>query len=761
MGKTLVLAEKPSVGRDIARVLGAKGKGDGLIDGDKYVVSWAVGHLVTLCEPDELDPAWKKWRMDALPMLPETLRTKVIPKTKGQFAVLKKLLNDPEIDRVICATDSGREGELIFRYIYDQAKCKKPVDRLWISSMTDAAIREGFRALRPDADYDGLYESARCRSEADWLVGMNASRAYTLRYDVLLSIGRVQTPTLALLVQRDREIRAFVPKDYWEIRADFGDYEGLWLNPETRETRCFDEAKAKDIASEVKGKTGRVTENERELKRRPPPQLYDLTALQRDANRMLGLSAAKTLQIAQALYERHKLLTYPRTDSRYLPNDMKGRVAKVVNTLPEPWAGLAEPLRALEKLPASGRVYNDAKVSDHHALVPTGSYGALDKLSDVERKVFDMVVKRLLAVHFPDYEYQSVRMTTRVGEHDFRTTGSIPVKEGWKAVYRGENTKEKGEDAPLPGLPVGTERAVKSVKTKACKTKPPEPHTDGTLLQAMENAGRALEDETLRESMKDSGLGTPATRAAIIERLIEVGYAKRKGRAILSTDKGDKLISVAPEELTSPIVTGRWEKSLAVMARENDRQAMAQLSDRFMEGIRRFAAFLVEQAQTAAPDAAFEPEDRRGGRGGRRTPSVKNLDIACPVCGQGHVTENSKAFSCSRWREGCSLTIWKNCLESRGGPTLTAALVKLVIEKRRVAGSTGVITYEPGSLPAFEPNENAVVPEKRKSAAKKTAAKKTAARKKTDPSSAPKKRSRKAAAEDEQPIESLLDLLEE
>ncbi|MBR3503436.1 MAG: DNA topoisomerase 3 [Clostridia bacterium] len=761
MGKTLVLAEKPSVGRDIARVLGAKGKGDGFIDGADYVVSWAVGHLVTLCEPDELNPAWKKWTMDALPMLPEKLDTKVISKTRAQFAVLKKLLNDASVDRVICATDSGREGELIFRYIYDQAKCKKPVDRLWISSMTDAAIREGLRAMRPDSDYDGLYLSARCRSEADWLVGMNASRAYTLRYDALLSIGRVQTPTLALLVRRDREIAAFQPRDYWEIRADFGDYEGLWLDPETRETRCFDGDKAKAVAAAVKGRTGRVTENERELKRQPPPQLYDLTALQRDANRLMGLSAAKTLDIAQALYEKHKLITYPRTDSRYLPNDMKPRVAKVVGTLPEPWAALARPLRETPKLSASGRVYNDAKVSDHHALVPTGSYAALDKLSDAERRVFDMIAKRLIAVHYPDYEYQSARMTTRVGDHDFRTTGSIPVKEGWKAVYRGEETKEKAEAAPLPDLPVGTERTVKSAKVKACKTKPPEPHTDASLLQAMENAGRTLEDESLRESMKDSGLGTPATRAAIIERLIEVGYARRKGRAILSTEKGDRLISVAPEELTSPVVTGRWEKSLAVMARENDPAAMAQLSGRFMEGIRRFAAFLVEQAKTAAPDVAFEPEARRGGKGGRRkAPAVKDLDVTCPLCGQGHVTENSKAFSCSRWREGCNMTVWKNCLESRGGPTLTPALMKLIIEKREVAGSTGVIRYEPGRLPTFEPNEKAVIPEKKKSPAKKNAAKKTTARKKTDSSSTPKKRSRKSAAADEQPIESLLDLLE-
>ena len=727
MGKTLVLAEKPSVGRDIARVLGARGGGEGMIVGEEYVVSWAVGHLVTLCDPNELNPAWKKWSMDTLPMLPEALKTKVISKTRAQFSVLKKLLRDPEIDRVICATDSGREGELIFRYIYDQAGCRKPVDRLWISSMTDAAIREGFASLKPDSAYDGLYASARCRSEADWIIGMNASRAYTLRYDVLLSVGRVQTPTLALLVARDREIRAFTPRDYWEIRADFGDYTGLWIDPETKEMRCYDHDRAEEIAARVRGKEGVVTENERARKTQPPPQLYDLTSLQREANKLLGLSAAKTLEIAQALYEKHKLLTYPRTDSRYLPHDMIPKVAKTLNALPEPYAALVAPLREAGKFSTSGRMYNDSKVSDHHALVPTGSFAALNRLSETERRVFDMVVKRLIAAHYPDYEYLSVKLTTRVGADDFRTTGSVPLKEGWKAVYRSDKT-----DA-LPDLPVGTAHKVKGVKLKAQKTKPPEPHTDGTLLQAMENAGRALEDESLRESMKDSGLGTPATRAAIIERLVEVGYAKRKGRTILSTDKGEKLISIAPEELTSPIMTGKWEKSLAVMARENDESALDALSGRFMEGISRFAAFLVDQAKDAPQDVAFDPEERKKTRSGKsRASAVKNLDVPCPLCGEGHITENSKAFGCSRWREGCKLTLWKDCLVSRGGPVLTAALVKLIVEKREVAGSTGVITYAPGELPRFNPNENAVIPAPKKRASGKAEAagtKKTAAKK--------------------------------
>jgi len=703
MGKTLVVAEKPSVGRDIARALGVKSaeQTEGLIENEEYVISWAIGHLVALCDPDELNPEWKKWRMETLPMLPETLQTKVLPKTKKQFAILKKLLNSKEIDRVVCATDSGREGELIFRYIYNQAGCRKPVDRLWISSMTDAAIKEGFAGMKPASAYDGLYESARCRSEADWLIGMNASRAYTVKYDALLSVGRVQTPTLCLLVKRDREIRDFIPQDYWEIRANFGDYEGLWVNPESNDTRCMSEQQAREIEAAVKGKPARVAEYEKELKKQVPPLLYDLTSLQREANRQLGLSAAQTLKIAQSLYEKHKLITYPRTDSRYLTHDMPGKVKKAIESLSgEPVRSLAQQLLQAGPLSKSGRIYNDARVSDHHAIIPTGR-SMPSSLSPQEAAVFDMIARRLLAAHFPDYEYESAKATTVSEGHSFRSAGTRPVKLGWKEVYQDQQSKKKDAEQMLPELNVGDERMVKSVKVKALKTKPPEPHTDATLLSAMENAGRTLDDESLRESMKDSGLGTPATRAAIIERLIEVGYAKRRGKTITSTEKGEKLIDIAPEQLTSAELTGKWEKALAVMARETEREQMDQLSARFMDGIRKYAAFLVDEARTKEASVRFEQEER-GRAKGRKTSSVKNLDIICPICGQGRVTENSKAFSCSRWKEGCQLTIWKNCLESRGGPTLTPALIKLVIEKREVAGSTGVIRYTPGELPKFE-----------------------------------------------------------
>ena len=611
MGKKLIVAEKPSVGRDIARVVGAKGRGQGCLYGDRYIVTWAIGHLVSLCEPGEVDEQWVKWRKDALPMLPERIPLKVLPATKDQFNIIKSRMADPEVDSLICATDSAREGELIFRYIYQKAGCKKPVERLWISSMTDAAIRQGFENLKPASHYDALYESARCRSEADWLVGMNASRAFSLQYDALLSIGRVQTPTLNLIVKRDQEIEAFVPQDYWEIRANFGDYEGLWLDPETKQTRCTDEARAKAIRAEVSGQTGRVTESVRERKKTPPPQLFDLTSLQREANRKLGFSADKTLKVAQALYETHKLVTYPRTDSRYLPDDMKPKIAATLKKLPSPYA---EFVQAPEMNPDmhTRRFYDNSKISDHHAIVPTEKTANLAGLSPDERRLYDMIARRLVAAHYPSYEYESARVTTRVGTHDFRSNGAMPLIEGWRALYR-DDKPEKGADKepPLPRLNEGDERKVQRATVKACKTKPPQPHTDATLLNLMENAGRDIADEALREQMKSSGLGTPATRAATIERLIQVGYARRQGKTIVSTEKGRQLIAVVPEQIASAVTTGKWEKFLSDMASQQDGTLRGQKSARFMSGIRKFSIFLVDAARNAPASVHFEREPVR------------------------------------------------------------------------------------------------------------------------------------------------------
>lgn len=623
MPKKLIIAEKPSVARDIARVIGAKARGEGCLVGDQYIVTWAVGHLVSLSEPGETNPAWVKWNMAQLPMLPETIPLKVLPKTQSQFAVIKSLMHSPEVESLICATDSAREGELIFRYIYQMAGCHKPVERLWISSMTDAAIRQGFAELKPASCYDSLYASARCRSEADWLVGMNASRAFSLRYDAHLSIGRVQTPTLSLIVKRDLEIEHFVPQDYWEIRANFGDYEGLWVDPKTDKTRCMDEAQAKDIRAQVSGQTGTVSESTRERKKLPPPQLYDLTSLQREANRKLGFSADKTLKVAQALYETHKLVTYPRTDSRYLPDDMKPKIAATLRKLPEPYADFVNAPEMNLNMHWK-RFYDNSKISDHHAIVPTEKLADLSKLGPDERRLYDMIARRLIAAHYPSYEYESAKVITQVGEHRFKSTGAMPLVEGWKALYR-DDKPDKGADRepPLPRLEQGDARRVEKATVKACKTKPPAPHTDASILNLMENAGEDIEDEALREQMKASGLGTPATRAATIERLLQMGYARRRGKTIVSTEKGRQLIAVVPEDIASAVVTGKWEKYLSMLAGEKDAAECARKSERFMGSIRRFSAYLVESAKNGPADVQFEKEAPRQWSRARKSTGAK------------------------------------------------------------------------------------------------------------------------------------------
>lgn len=615
--KKLIVAEKPSVAKDIARVLGVKTRAEGFLYGDDYVVTWAIGHLVSLCEPGEVDERWQKWNMNDLPMLPSRIPLKALPATKSQFAIVKKLMNSEKIESIICATDSAREGELIFRYIYELAGCKKRVERLWISSMTDAAIRQGFADLKSADHYDALYESARCRSIADWMVGMNASRAFSLKYNAHLSIGRVQTPTLNLIVKRDLEIENFVPQDYWEVKANFGDYEGLWINPDLQESReetgekgkSNTRATSREQADRVKAETlkreAKVIESESEIKKLPPPQLFDLTTLQREANRKHGYSADKTLKLAQALYEKHKLLTYPRTDSRYLSDDMLPKIRKTLEKLPEPYAAYVS-APEMNRNMHSKRFYDNAKISDHHAIVPTEKLPNLSALTADERNIYDMVARRLIAAHYPAYEYEAARIITEANGHRFKSTGNAPVREGWKALYRSDKP-EKGE-AMLPRLEKGALRCVEKISIKANKTKPPQPHNDASILKMMENAGRDIEDEALREQMKDSGLGTPATRAAIIERLIQVGYARRSGKHLISTEKGRKLISVVPEQISSAVTTGKWEKALSAMAGFQDAELRGAKSARFLDGINKFSIFLVEAARTASAGVQFENE---------------------------------------------------------------------------------------------------------------------------------------------------------
>ena len=705
----VIIAEKPSVGRDIARVLGCRQSGEGFIAGEQYTVTWALGHLVTLCEPDEIDEKYKKWRMEDLPMLPEQLPTKVIPKTRKQFSVVKKLINGKDTERVICATDAGREGELIFYYIYTQSGCRKPVDRLWISSMTDEAIKEGFATLRPGSDYEGLRKSAVCRSEADWLVGMNASRAFTLRYDALLSVGRVQTPTLAILVRRRREIEAFKPVEYFTVTANFGDYSGQWFdeqaNDEKTAQRIDSREKASAIAQSVRNKPARVRSAVSEEKRELPPQLYDLTSLQRDANRLLGFTAEKTLKIAQSLYEKWKLLTYPRTDSRYLPMDMLPKLYQTLKALPEPYRSLEQGMERKEDghLYVSRRIFDNSKVSDHHALLPTSKTADLSKLPADERSLYDLVVRRMLAAFYPAHVYDALKVITDCEGHAFRSTGRTVRVPGWKALYqndspeqprRGKSKKNAEEEdaVSLPALQPGDERIVKKAEVQQAATKPPAPHTDASLLSAMEHAGRDIEDEQLRESMKGAGLGTPATRAAIIERLLQVGYARRQGRAIHATDKGVQLISIVPEEIASPETTGKWELALDEIAR-NQRD-----TQRFMDGIRRMTAFLVNFARESAPQVTFPEEMKRGRKGAKKTPAAHLVEGAqCPLCGKG-VQESERAFGCADWKNGCRFTLWKDSLSRVGGPILTQKIVQLLLKNGEVRGSTGTLRLLDGYL---------------------------------------------------------------
>ena len=699
MGKIVVVAEKPSVGRDIARVLGCRNNGDGCMVGEQYIVTWAVGHLVTLMEPDELDEKYKKWSFETLPILPETIPLKVIPNTKTQFTKVKKLINDKETDSLICATDAGREGELIFRYIYEKAGCKKPFQRLWISSMTDEAIREGFQAIRPGADYDGLYESARCRSKADWLVGMNASRAFTLKYDTLLSIGRVQTPTLAILVKRRKEIENFKPEGFCTLAADFGDYKGVYFSDKLEpDTHLKQKADAEKIAAEIKDQTGTVKQAETVRKYELPPQLYDLTSLQRDANRMLGFTADKTLKTAQSLYEKHKALTYPRTDSRYLPPDMIPRVVQTMKQLPDSYQLYVAGALPNGKLRVTKRTFDQTKVTDHHAIIPTARKADPSKFSEDERKLFDMVARRMLAAFYPACDYDATKIITQVGEHSFRTTGRVIVNNGWHDVPPMEKPpkakkKTKPDDeseSPLPPLQEGDTRQVKGSAIREDVTKPPAPHTDASLLAAMETAGKELDDEELARQMKGSGIGTPATRAAIIERLLHVGYAQRRGKTLLATDKGVKLIDVVPNELSSPELTGRWELAL------HDITDGKQDPERFMDGIARMSSFLVDYAKESSAAVVFPQEERTKGKGKTRI-SMKALSGAvCPVCGKGGLEASDRAFNCTE--RDCHCTIWKNCLMNGGGPELTDKLMLLLLEKKELQGSTGLLRLQEGRI---------------------------------------------------------------
>ncbi|MBA3421497.1 MAG: DNA topoisomerase 3 [Thermoleophilaceae bacterium] len=687
MAKTLVIAEKPSVGRDLAAALpgtftGSRDKSH--LVGDDYVISWAVGHLVGLAPPDDYDPKLKKWRFADLPILPEHF--KLVPndeRAKKQLSVLHRLMRDDDTDVIVNACDAGREGELIFAYVRDTANVDKPVQRLWLSSMTRAAIRDAFERLRPGEEMELLEAAARSRSEADWVVGMNATRAASIRlraaFDGAVSLGRVQTPTLALMVRREQEIRDFKPEPYWLVEGRFAAsgerlYNGRYLGGK----RLGSEDDAAAIVRDCHEQPGEITKLEKKEERERPQLLYDLTSLQRHANTRFGFSARRTLAAAQRLYEEHKAITYPRTSSRFLTGDLVGEIrptAELVGRDAPEYAAGARYVAGLEKLPL-GRVVNDAKVEDHHAIIPTRSEHDVGRMGEDERRVYDLVAKRFLAIFHPEAVYERTRVETTVAaQHVFRTSGRVMLEAGWRSVYgeeargpgEGSSDDDTGGDQLLPRLDHGESVETRSVEFLRKETQPPRRYSEASLLAAMETAGRDVEDAEVREAMKDSGIGTPATRAAIIERLIDVAYIEREGRALHATEKGMQVVGLlGSHPLTSAELTGDWERRLGLIEQGQDSRPA------FMQDIARFATDTVAEL-----DKLKDVKIERANLG------------PCPICGRD-VIENRKGYSCwSKEDPGCGFVVWKR----KAGKTLPPAVVKELMESVRRSREAG---EEPG-----------------------------------------------------------------
>lgn len=613
-----VLAEKPSVARDIAHVLGASAKGDGFLHGNGYVVTWAIGHLAALAQPHEINPTWKQWRRDTLPMLPGCWPLVVYEKTKHQFDVVKKILSSERISEIVCATDAGREGELIFRYIYEAADCGKPVRRLWISSLTPDAIRRGFENLKPGTDYDSLADAARGRSRADWLVGMNLSRAYSLTFNEELSVGRVQTPTLAMLVEREIAIRNFVVEEYLEVHATFGSvvskekYRGVWFRSKPEETRLpVDGVEAQMIVERTRTGKASVDSINSSTQRAAPPLLYDLTELQRHANRLFGFSAQKTLDAAQALYEKHKLISYPRTDSRHLSGDVAETLPRIVKAIEAPYRAKLAPGTGVR--PLGRKFVDDSRVTDHHAIIPTAMPPEKAPMSEDERAVYDLICRRLLSAWHDDHIWSVTTVISAIRNGNivdrYHTSGSLVQQIGWKVfdLSPGKAKKDKaGEDqASEQVLPTDLAKDqlldVMDIDSPKKKTRPPKRFTEATLLTAMETAGKTLDEKELSEAMKETGLGTPATRASIIEVLLKRGYIVREGKSLEATDKGIHLIEVVHPEVKSPAMTGQWEAYLKRIQRGE-----AQL-DPFLKGIEEYVRAVVGKSRQSPEKTVRQP----------------------------------------------------------------------------------------------------------------------------------------------------------
>ena len=653
--KSLVIAEKPSVARDIARVLGANQKNGGVLEGKKYVVTWALGHLITLADPEEYDKKYEKWEMSTLPMMPKDMKLVVIRQTGKQFSVVKTQLFRKDIEEIIIATDAGREGELVARWILEKAGCHKPIKRLWISSVTDKAIKEGFANLKDGHAYDNLYRAAVARAEADWLVGMNGTIALTCKYNAQLSCGRVQTPTLAMIARREEEIRQFTPKEYYGVSVETQDVKWTWRDEKTKSFRTFSREKAEEIRRKTETASLEVTRIEEKTKKSMAPGLYDLTTLQREANQKYGFSAKETLNIMQRLYENHKVLTYPRTDSRYIGKDIVPTIRERLKACGiGPYRKLAGALMN-KPVQANSSFVDDKKVSDHHAIIPTEQFVQLDHMTNEERKIYDMVVRRFLAVLYPPFEYQQVTMEAKAAGETFAASGKVVKSQGWKEVYEGgdqeesEEDEEKLKDQRLPKMQTGQKLKVLRAALNTGKTKPPARFTEATLLAAMENPVKFMETrdkEAVKTIGATGGLGTVATRADIIEKLFHSFMMEKKGNEIHITSKAKQLLELVPEDLKKPELTADWEMKLSQIAKGKIRQGD------FLHEIRDYTCEIVDEIKS--------------GEGTFRHDNLTNK--VCPRCGKKLLAvngKNSKMLVCQDrecgYRETISRTTNARC----------------------------------------------------------------------------------------------------
>lgn len=622
--KTLVLAEKPSVARDIARVLKCSKKLNGALEGERYIVTWALGHLVTLADPEEYDKKYKEWNMEVLPMMPKKMELVVIKQTAKQYQAVKTQLWRKDVQDIVIATDAGREGELVARWILEKAQCRKPIKRLWISSVTDKAIREGFASLKDGRAYHSLYDAAVSRAEADWLVGINATRALTCKYNAQLSCGRVQTPTLAMIAAREAEIRSFKPQEYYGLTLLAGKNRWTWQDKKSGSIRSFQKERMEEKKGAVQSDLLQVVSVDKSRKKTYAPGLYDLTELQRDANKKFGFSAKETLNIMQRLYENHKVLTYPRTDSRYIGSDIVSTIKERLKACAVgPYRSLAGSL-SMKPVKVSKSFVDDKKVSDHHAIIPTEQFVQLDHMTNEERKIYDLVVRRFLSVLYPPFEYEQTTMKASAGGEIFTAKGKIVKQAGWKEVYEGAWTEEEEEDfQKLSDIQEGEKLKIERVELTAGKTKPPAPFTEATLLSAMENPVKYLEnaDEKAAKTLGETGgLGTVATRADIIEKLFHTFLMEKRGNDIYLTSKAKQLLELVPEDLKKPELTADWEMKLSEISKGKLQK------DLFLKEIRGYTEDLIREIKT--------------GEGTFRHDNLTNTK--CPVCGKRMLAVNGK-----------------------------------------------------------------------------------------------------------------------